>query len=65
MSDNRLLVPAAEAAKMLSIGRSTFWRLVAKNQIPPSVKFAGMTRWRVADLQQCVESLGKHQPTPP
>ena len=51
----KLLVPAAEAAEMLSMGRSTFWNKVKENKLPQPMKVAGLTRWRVSDLQQFVE----------
>lgn len=54
MSD-KLLVPAAEAAKMLSMGRSTFWNKVKLRQLPQPVKVAGLTRWRVSDLRNFVD----------
>lgn len=52
-----LLVPAAKAAAMLSMGRSTFWREVASGTLPRPVRVGGLTRWRVADLQQYVAGL--------
>jgi predicted DNA-binding transcriptional regulator AlpA len=52
----KLLVPASEAAKMLSMGRSTFWNKVKLRQIPAPVKIAGITRWRVCDLQEFVQN---------
>lgn len=55
----KLLVPANEAAKMLSMGRSTFWNKVKLNQLPAPVKIAGLTRWRVADLTRFVEIWSK------
>ena len=55
---DKILVPALEAAKLLSMGRSTFWREVAKGTIPAPVKIGGLTRWRVADLQQQVKQMG-------
>ena len=54
MSAEKILVPAAEAAEMLSMGRSTFWREVKKGTVPPAIKIGGLTRWRVSDLQRCV-----------
>lgn len=47
---DKILVPAAEAAQLLSIGKSTFWRGVANGSLPKPVKIGGATRWRVADL---------------
>lgn len=54
-SDQKILIPAAEAAQMLSMGRSTFWREVAKGTLPEPIKIGGLTRWRVTDLQRCVQ----------
>ena len=55
----KILVPAAEAAALLSMGKSTFWREVAKGVVPSPIKIGGLTRWRVADLHRFV------QPTTP
>jgi predicted DNA-binding transcriptional regulator AlpA len=55
---DKILIPAAEAAGLLSMGKSTFWREVAKGTIPAPVKIGGLTRWRVADLQQQVKQMG-------
>jgi len=54
--NEKLLVPAAEAAKMLSMGRSTFWNKVRLKQLPQPVKLAGLTRWRVSELRSFVDS---------
>ena len=55
ITTEKILIPAAEAATLLSMGKSTFWREVAKGTIPAPIKIGGLTRWRVADLQQCVQ----------
>ena len=60
--ENKILVPAAEAAEMLSMGRSTFWREVKAKRLPEPVKIGGLTRWRVTDLRACVERQAT-QPT--
>ncbi len=52
-----LLVAADEAARMLGVGRSTLWALVKRKAAPPPVKIGGLTRWRVADLQQHVQAI--------
>ena len=57
---DKILVPALEAAQLLSMGRSTFWREVAKGTIPAPVKIGGLTRWRVQDLQASVSKMGQH-----
>lgn len=51
----KILVPAAEAAAMLSMGKSTFWREVKNENLPAPVKIGGLTRWRVADLQRIAD----------
>jgi len=52
-----LLISDREAASLLSMGRSTFWREVKAGNLPQPVKIGGLTRWRVADLQRCVDEL--------
>ena len=47
----KVLVTAAEAARVMSIGDSTLWRLARAGKVPQSVKIGGATRWRLADLQ--------------
>lgn len=54
MTNEKLLIPAAEAAKMLSVGRSTFWNKVRLNQFPQPIRIAGLTRWRVSDIEKFV-----------
>ncbi|MCY1561993.1 hypothetical protein D9M68_993230 [compost metagenome] len=60
--NEKLLVPAAEAAKMLSMGRSTFWNKVKLKQVPQPVKIAGITRWRVSDLRSFVDVSSRLDP---
>lgn len=60
--NEKLLVPAAEAAKMLSMGRSTFWNKVKLKQVPQPVKIAGITRWRVSDLRSFVDVTSRMGP---
>jgi predicted DNA-binding transcriptional regulator AlpA len=60
MSENPnipLLATVTEAARMLSMGKSTFWREVKNKNVPAPVKLGGLTRWRVSDLQRCVDEL--------
>ena len=54
-ANEKILIPAAEAATLLSMGKSTFWREVARGNIPAPVKIGGITRWRVSDLHQFVQ----------
>ncbi len=52
ISATPLAVDAKEAARLLSIGESTLWRLARAGKLPEPIKIGGATRWRVADLQQ-------------
>lgn len=61
MTPEKILIPAAEAASLLSMGRSTFWREVGKGTLPAPVKIGGMTRWRLDDLQRVGKTT--NQPT--
>lgn len=64
MSEQRILVPVADAARMLSMGKSTFWREVKNKNLPPPVKIGGLTRWRVSDLLRCVDDQATIPTTP-
>lgn len=47
---------AKEAAKLLRIGQSTFWRWVADGRIPPGKRLgARCTVWKRADVLALVE----------
>jgi predicted DNA-binding transcriptional regulator AlpA len=52
MSDRPIAVSAPKAAELLSIGRSTFWKLVSEGSLPQGIKIGGSTRWLVSDLEQ-------------
>lgn len=62
MSDT-ILVTAAGAAKMLAMGRSTFWANVKIGKLPQPVRIGGLTRWRVTDLQQHVQAMPTTTPS--
>lgn len=51
LASEKILVTASEAARLLSIGRSTFFRKVAEGHLPKPVHFGGITRWRMDDLR--------------
>ena len=50
LETDKILIPANEAASLLSMGRSTFWRGVSTGLLPQPVRIGGLVRWRVADL---------------
>lgn len=60
----KILVDSKEAASMLSIGKSTFYKYVKEGKAPTPIKIAGAVRWRVADLQAFFAPQAS-QPTSP
>jgi predicted DNA-binding transcriptional regulator AlpA len=46
-----LLVPDTVAARMASVGRSTWWRLHAAAKTPAAVKLGRSVRWNRAELE--------------
>lgn len=61
-TEAKILVPASEAARMLSMGRSTFWEAVRKGLAPEPVRIGGLTRWRVADLERIGQASSTTKP---
>ena len=49
-----LLVTAEEAAGLLAIGISTWWRNVARGLTPAPVRIGGATRWRLEELRDWI-----------
>ncbi len=56
----RLLITAGEAAKLLSMGTSTFWHAVKLGHLPKATKIGGLTRWNLAELRQFIEDHPVH-----
>lgn len=54
-SSEKILVPAAEAAALLSMGKSTFWRELKNGNIPKAVEIGGIKRWLVSDLRRAAK----------
>lgn len=48
------LLPASQAAKMVGIGTSTFWRHLSAGLLPDPVRLGGRTLWRLDELQAWV-----------
>jgi len=46
-----LLLDAAEAARLIGIGRSTFYRLDETGGVPRGVRLGRMRRWRSEELR--------------
>lgn len=54
-----LLVRAPQVAEMLSISRRTVWSHVKEGKLPDPIKWNGITVWRVKDLEEFTNQLGK------
>jgi predicted DNA-binding transcriptional regulator AlpA len=63
MTEPKILVPATEAARLLSMSRSSFFSKVKAGKLPQPVRDLGAPKWRMADLV----SVGSpaSQPTKP
>ena len=55
---NKDLLSPHEVADRLSIASSTLWRMVARGQFPPPIRFSRrLVRWKTRDLQTYLDSL--------
>lgn len=48
----RIFVNAVEAAKLLCMGRTSFFTKVRQGLLPQPYRGIGAPKWRVSDLQQ-------------
>jgi len=46
-----MLLDAREAARLLGLGRSTFYRLHTSGRVPSPVHLGGAVRWRREELE--------------
>lgn len=51
------LVSDREAARLLGVSRSTWWRRVADGTMPPPLKIGGVTRWRADEIAAAIQAL--------
>jgi excisionase family DNA binding protein len=49
-----LLLPAAEAAKLLSISERHFYKLHSSGRVPRPIRFGRAVRWRADELREWV-----------
>ncbi len=59
MTENRidpLLVPASEAAAMLSVSRTKFYELHSAGRVPMPIRFDKRVLWRVEELRLWVQA---------
>lgn len=52
-----LLITDHQAAALLGLSRSTFWRRVADRSLPRPLRIGGATRWRREEIAAFVENL--------
>lgn len=51
------LIRDKEAAAMMRISTSTFWRRVRDRSLPQPIKFGGMARWARSEIVEVIERL--------
>ena len=56
-SEKALLITDDQAAALLGLSRSTFWRRVADRSLPRPVRIGGATRWWREEIESFVQSL--------
>ena len=49
------MIDVREVASILSISIRSVWRLVATGELPQPVRFGRSARWRLADIEACIE----------
>lgn len=55
------LMILSEVLQIIPIGKSTWWAGVKAGRYPKSVKEGRSTFWRVEDIKQFIDSVGKDQ----
>ncbi len=50
-----LLIPAEQLAKMLQISTRTLWRLLSSGKLITPVHIGGSTRWRLDQVHQWID----------
>lgn len=44
------LLSAAEAARLVGVGKRSWWRYASSGRAPEPIRFAGVVKWRRADI---------------
>ena len=58
MSDhNKLLMTVSEVSEALSVGASSIWRKVGRDEFPKPIKIGGSTRWHRSEVEQYIADL--------
>jgi excisionase family DNA binding protein len=55
--EKALLITDDQAAALLGLSRSTFWRRVADRSLPRPLRIGGATRWRRQEIEAFVQTL--------
>lgn len=50
------MINVREVASILSVSTRSVWRLVAAGELPKPARFGRSARWRLADIEACIEA---------
>lgn len=50
------MIDVREVASILRISTRSVWRLVATGDLPQPARFGRSARWRLTDIEACIES---------
>ncbi len=56
--ENRL-IDCNTLAGILGVDRSTVWRKAARGDLPKPIRVAGLTRWRLADIEAAISGAAR------
>lgn len=57
------MINVREVASILSLSTRSVWRLVAKGELPKPARFGRSARWRLADIEACIETRANPNPS--
>ena len=61
MEQQRELLSAKLTAAYLGLSRTTLWRRTKDGTLPGPIRIAGMTRWRVSELNAFLDEVGANR----
>ncbi|MGV8950112.1 MAG: helix-turn-helix transcriptional regulator [Cypionkella sp.] len=53
-ADEMPTMTSQDCAEMLGVSIATFWRRVADGTVPQPIKFGGLSRWMISDIEKVV-----------
>jgi predicted DNA-binding transcriptional regulator AlpA len=54
--DEKMLVPAAEVARIMSISVRSLWRLLSAGRLVPPIRLGRSVRWHVAEVRRWIDA---------